>query len=270
MRDETTFGMREQREIRYSLEAGDRGVGDLFLPDGETSGSPVLLIHGGGWKSLGKEGFEFMVPYFLRQGRAVFNINYRLLGTAPWPACGMDCIAAGHFVLEGGLAGHGLRKPESLLVCGASAGGHLAMVAGLGLPQRKVEAVLSLAGPSRIDWVATNRDPIGLHENFLREFFGEEVSLNGDEIQAASPALCVGENPPPLFCLHSVNDLLVPVRHSMEAVAAWRGRGGHAEVTTLDGLGNLHGFWIDGDRDGRLRPEVEGFVCAALETLPAI
>lgn len=235
-------------------------MGDLFLPDGKENGAPVLMIHGGGWKSLAKEGFEFMAPFFQREGRAVFNINYRLLGAAPWPACGDDCVTAGKFLLEGGLSKYGVGQPEKVLVCGASAGGHLAMMAGLGLPPGKVEAIVSLAGPSRIDWVATNRDPIGMHENFLPEFFGGDVSLDGPEIRSASPAFCVGLNPPPLFCFHSLNDLLVPVQQSLAARAAWQRRGGRAQVTTLDGFGDLHGFWIDGDRGGLLRPEVGEFV----------
>lgn len=256
-----------QREIAYANGKHPRCVGDLFLPGGETPGAPVLLIHGGGWKGLTKESFEFMVPFFLEAGHPVFNINYRLLGDAPWPACGDDCVAAGKFLLEGGLAARGLPGPEKILICGASAGGHLAMMTGLRLPREKVRAMFSLAGPSRIDWVAETKDPLGLHEGFLRQFFGRDLSADAPEVRRASPALRAEKNPPRLFCLHSRNDELVPLAQSEEALAAWTAGGGTAGLTVMDGEGNLHGFWINNDREGELRPEVGEWVRHALSKL---
>lgn len=254
-----------QRDIPYDPDIGESGVGDLFLPDGETVRCPVLLIHGGGWKGMAKEDFEFMVPIFLAKGHPVFNINYRLLGVAPWPACGDDCGAAGKFLLRGGLRAFGLPAPGQILVCGASAGGHLAMMTGLRLPREKVRAILSMAGPSRLDWVAANRDPMGLHINFVSQFFGRELAPDAPEVRGASPALLGEKNPPRLFCLHSKNDRLVPLAQTEEACAVWESSGGEAEMTVIDGHGDLHGFWIDSDRDGgRLRPEVGAFVHHAL------
>ncbi len=255
------------REIPYARGGEERAVGDLFLPGGPLKGEPVLLIHGGGWKGLAKESFEFMLPFFLEAGRPVFNINYRLLGNAPWPACGDDCLAAGRFVLQGGLSLYGVPQAEKILICGASAGGHLAMMTGLRLPPEKVEAILSMAGPCRIDWVATNKDPLGLHEDFLTQFLGYPAALDSADVRSASPTLLGVQNPPPLFCLHSRNDLLVPLAHSTEARAVWQAAGSRAEVTVIDGHGDLHGFWIDGDRDGLLRPEVGQFVHETLGKL---
>lgn len=255
------------RNVPYAASGHPRCTGDLFLPAGEARGVPVLLIHGGGWKALDKEGFAFMAPFFLAAGHPVFNIDYRLLGDAPWPACGDDCLTAGHFLLAGGLADAGLPAAESLIVCGASAGGHLAMMTGLRLPRAAVKAILVMAGPSRLDWVASTRDPIGLGENFLPQFFGRALHTDAPEVREASPALRAEPHPPPLHCLHSRNDRLVPVAHSEEARRAWQRGGGHAEVTVFDGDGDLHGFWIADERD-RLRPEVGSWVARCLAQNP--
>ena len=255
-----------QRDISYASRAGEWGVGDVFLPAGEVTGCPVLLIHGGGWRALAKESFEFMLPFFLGAGRPVFNINYRLLGTAPWPACGDDCLEAGRFVLDGGLAELGVPATDKILICGASAGGHLAMMTGLRLPRENVEAIVSMAGPSRLDWLAENRDPIGMHENFFPDFFGQPVALDSAVARDASPALRGEKEPPPLYCIHSSNDRLVPLQHSEEARKAWQAGGGRAELTILDGDGELHGFWVADDRD-RLRPEVGEFIKHVLNQL---
>lgn len=241
-------------------------VGDLFLPEA-LSGTPVLLIHGGGWKALAKEDFAFMVPFFLRAGRPVFNINYRLLGEAFWPACGEDCRAAAEFILSGGLESEGLQAPEKIIICGASAGGHLAMATGLGLPHLRVAAILSMAGPSRIDWVANNQDPLGMYDGFLEGFFGTAIAPEAALVRKASPALMVPPNPPRLFCLHSRNDRLVPPEQSAEACRAWSEAGGQAEVSLIDGDGDLHGFWIANERE-RLRPEVGEWVDRCLSLIP--
>jgi len=255
------------RDIPYTSAAGDRGVGDLFLPDGGMRRCPVLLIHGGGWRSMAKEDLAFMAPFFLENGHPVFNINYRLLGDAPWPACGDDCLAAAAFVLQGGLEEFGVPSSARLLICGASAGGHLAMMTGLRLPREKVGAIFSFAGPSRLDWVAAHRDPAGLHVDFLAQFFGRPVAPESPVVRRASPALLSVENPPPLFCLHSRHDRLVPPAQSEEACAAWRAGGGEAEMTAFEGDGALHGFWIGGDRSGPLRPEVGAFIHRTLARL---
>jgi len=217
-----------QRNISYNNSAGSKGLGDLILPDRPT-GDPVLLIHGGGWNALSKEAMAPITRLFAERGRAVFNINYRLLDQAPWPACGDDCIAAGWFMLGGGLSRHGLATPRRLLICGASAGGHLAMMTGLGLPNEHVEAIISLAGPSLMDFPDGSS---GVHTDsatFWKKFYGRATAPTAAEIAAVSPARLTKPGAPPLFCIHSRNDWLVPPSHSEAAVAAWHKVGSPAE-----------------------------------------
>lgn len=194
---------------------------------------------------MSKEAMNPLVPLFLADGRAVFNINYRLLDQAPWPACREDAVAAGRFVLSGGLAEAGLPTPDKLLVCGASAGGHLSMMTGLGLPNEKVEAIISFCGPSRFDRLENRYSPELGAPDFLRKFFGREPSR--ELIAEASPALCVRAGAPPLFCIHSRNDTLVLPRHSEDAAAAWRAVGSTGEVLLFDGQEPAHGMWDSED-----------------------
>ncbi len=262
---------RSVREIPYARGGELRAVGDLFLPKGPARGAPVLLIHGGGWNALNKESFEFMLPLFALAGRPAFSVNYRYLSQAPWPACGEDCVLAGQFLLSGGLTDHGLETPEKILICGASAGGHLAMMTGLSLPTDRVEGIISMAGPSRLDWVATNPDPTNMHEGFYERFFGWDVPPEHPIVASASPAVVVEhlkKCPPPLFCFHSSADELCPPSYSREAVAAWTRRGGHAEATYFEGDENLHGFFVNNDRPSAvLRPEAPMFFARVFDFL---
>lgn len=261
------------RDVPYARNGEDRAVGDLFLPLAPNRGKPVLLIHGGGWCAGSKEDVEYFLSIFLLAGRAVFSVNYRFIWQTPWPACGDDTLAAGHFLLDGDLTKYGLHNPEQIFVCGISAGGHLAMMTGLRLPCEKVEAIVSLAGPSRLDWVEAHHDPLGMHEDFLKRFFGQAVAFASLEMTEASPALAVkrlSHLPPPLFCLHSETDQLCPACYSEEAATAWRSMGGEAIVETFEGADHLHGFWINSDRESDfVRPEVFCFFARVFDQLAA-
>ena len=239
------------RDISYNPPAVSRGVGDLFLPD-KVAGHPVLLIHGGGWNALTKESIEPLARWLADHGRAVFSINYRLLDHSPWPACGDDCIAAGRFMLDGKLASHDLPAPTKILIAGASAGGHLAMMTGLGLPAGTVEAMVSLAGPSLIDFPDGSSSQLG-SDTFHRRFFGTPAQPTSEQIEAVSPAKLAKPGVPPLYCIHSTNDQLVKPTHSELAAAAWRRVKSRARVITFNGAGDSHGFW-DSENHAIRRP----------------
>ncbi len=262
------------RDLPYG--ASPRQLGDLHLPERRSSAAgvaapaPVLLIHGGGWNSLSKESLDPVARLAVAEGRAVFNINYRLLSHAPWPACRDDCVAAARFVLAGGLAAQGLCAPADgkLLVVGASAGGHLAMATGLALGAAACAGIVSLAGPSRVSPGPDDTEASAIRvPDFLATFFGFDTPPSSARFASASPAALVTAGAPPLLCIHSRNDRLVPPAHSLEAVAAWRAAGVGARCDFFDGPDHLHGFWTPGDLTTRdLIPEVAELLRHALRS----
>jgi len=257
------------RDLPYGT--GPRQLGDLHLPGSRPPGvpaAPVLLIHGGGWNSLSKESLDPIARLMVAGGRSVFSINYRLLDQAPWPACHEDCVAAARFMLAGGLAPNGLLAPQEghILVVGASAGGHLAMLTGLSLGSNACAGIVSLAGPSRVapgpaDTAASAvRTP-----GFLQRFFGITGEPASADLRAASPSAQVNFNAPPLHILHSRNDRLVPLAHSEEAITAWRAAGVPAHLEIFDGPGEQHGFWTSNDLQTRdLNPQLDHLLRLAI------
>ena len=208
---------------------------------------PVLLIHGGGWNSLSKESLAPIARIIAERGHPVYSINYRLLSQAAFPACRDDCLAAARFVLDGGLERHGFPRGTRIIVCGASAGGHLAMLTGQGLGAPACAGIVSLAGPSRItigrgDGIASVVSSPG----FFASFFGT-ATPDEAQIASASPAAMVRASAPPLVCIHSRGDRLVPLAHSEEAVSAWHAKGVPARLLVFAGKGRQHGFWMDDD-----------------------
>jgi acetyl esterase/lipase len=226
--------------IRYRDGAGVRALGELFLPSRPSGRPPVLLIHGGGWNAMSKESLRPIAGLYAELGRAVFSVNYRLLDDAPWPACRDDCVAAANFMLDGGLASHGLPAPERILISGASAGGHLSMMVGLALPPARVEVIVSMAGPTRLDYPDGTNGAELKGPNWQQKFLGLSREPTFDEVLAAGPLPHVRSDSPPLYSIHSRADRLVTPLHTEQAVEAWRRAGAQAEALWFDGRNDLH------------------------------
>ncbi|MFG0250559.1 MAG: alpha/beta hydrolase, partial [Phycisphaeraceae bacterium JB051] len=128
--------------IRYSQQAGDDGFGDLYLPKESQNAKAVLLIHGGAWKSMDRVRFNAVAAWLAECGYAVFNIDYRLLPAYEYPACEVDCIDAANFLLDAGHESMMQLDREKIVVAGASAGGHLALMVGMKLPISQVAGII--------------------------------------------------------------------------------------------------------------------------------
>ncbi len=236
-------------ELCYHPAAGERGLGDLYLPKQPDNAPVALTIHGGGWSAQDKSSFCGVAEFIASLGWAVFNINYRLTSIVPWPACGDDCLAAAKFLLDGKepeFAGLDRRK---LLICGGSAGGHLALMTGLRLPPERVAGIISISG---IDELTND---YALHTARYCPFFGSGVT---EEKKAqANPIHYLRPDSPPVLLTHWDDDQVVPV----ECARRFRDRGralgcrvDYYEYSTVD---EGHGIWIPNSMPHRLYPHLE-------------
>lgn len=255
--------MEEIQDIQYAPQHGIRGLGDLFLPDEPRRAPLALCIHGGGWNAMDKYSWAGVAQLMCEQGFAAFNINYRLLDQAPWPACGDDCLAAANFLYE---FSHPLMKQlsrsQGLVIIGGSAGGHLALMTGLRLPRDRVRAIVSISGPSDLLLRAqrTGRD-------FYHTFFGTKGEITDRMLLEASPVSYVKPNSPPLLCVHSTNDKLVMITQARRMIQMYQDLGARAELFAYSGPGEQHGIWIDDSDPHRLLSEPDNAVCAFLKSV---
>ncbi len=117
-------GLRMEADIPY-LGSGDRAhLLDVYRPDDEREGLPVVFyIHGGGFRILSKDSHWVMGLAFARRDYVVFNVDYR---KAPhrYPAAHEDVSAAYRWVLENAERFGG--DPNRIVVAGESAGANLA------------------------------------------------------------------------------------------------------------------------------------------------
>ena len=238
------------RDIVYCETIGADGMGDLFLPDDLNADTPLaLVIHGGGWSSMERKALEGVALWLVDNGFAAFNADYRLTGTASWPACGNDCLEAARFLLHGDIpALNGVRR-DRLGVIGGSSGGHLALWTGLSL--KETSWIVSISGIC---------DPVPdllLHAGRYSGLLGGDITLDG--LNSLAPQNLLTPQAPPMLCTHMIEDDVVPLASRDSFVKTAASQGIHVDTYTYPMRQGLtgHGIWIEGSSPHRLIPELE-------------
>ena len=236
-------------------------VGDLHLPAGGAGPeTPVaLLVHGGGWSGMGRADVVGIADFYRELGYAVFNVDYRLCGAAAWPACGDDCVKAGAFVLDGGLAKWGLR-PRKIHVVGGSAGGHLALWTGLKLGGAKVSDIVAISP------IADPAPDCAAHRGRFQALF--HAAPTPALLDSMSPLKLVGPSGPRILVTHATDDPVVPFASSQNFVDAYRAAGNDCEFhvyasTTVPALWG-HYIWRPDWNPHRLNAHLENRIRAFL------
>jgi acetyl esterase/lipase len=252
---------------------------DVFRPDGPGPFPVVLWIHGGALVF----GDRRMLPRdererYLRAGLAVVSIDYRLAPETKLDGI-LEDLEAAHAWLQRDGASLGL-DPRRLAVVGHSAGGYLALMAGVRFRPRP-QAVVSFYGYGDVAGPWYSRpDPGYLKEPAVSEeeaahAVGRQPLAQGDEARRFTyyryarqrglwPQLVAGHDPdrephgfdslcpvrnvtpdfPPTLLLHGDRDADVPYERSVEMAKALESAGVSHELVTLPGLG--HVFDIEG------------------------
>lgn len=244
----------------YNASAGAAGLGNLYLPDARTADTPVVLaIHGGGWSGGDRHSWAGVAEFFCRDlGFAVFNIEYRLTGSGPWPLCGNDCLAAAIYLFGDDFKKRSGIDGRKIWVCGGSAGGHLALWTGLSLPPERVAGIVSISGIG--DLVPDARANPGRYAGL----FGHAPTEA--ELAAASPLARVTAKAPPIFCSHASVDPVVPPAASRHLVEACRAAGAPAVFYTYEQRDKGHSIWVPGSNPHRLYPDIEAAIAEFVKT----
>lgn len=250
---------------------------DLYRPDAVTNPPVVIWLHGGGWFTGDRTLAPDLATHFVSQGIAMAAVDYRLSGDAIFPAQLFDVRAAIRYLRT---RFEELGVGTRIGLWGASAGGHLAALAGVTghidrMPDEQcdteigceVQAVAESYAPVDLtgDDVAPGKplpgaDPRTSPESRLLGGLATEVP---DVARAASPHLQVTAAAPPFHISHGTGDMLVPHAHSRLLFDSLVAQGISSELLLLDGY--RHGFLNPAGRldvamatimdDGRLAAE---------------
>lgn len=217
---------------------------DVYLPAGPppAGGWPaVLVIHGGGWRSLDRGTMAASAERLARGGYAAINIDYRLVPAGRYPAIVQDCLCALAYT-RAHAAAWGI-DPARIATYGYSAGGHLASMLGVAAtaPTHQPDcaagttyppaAVISGAGPQDL-WLYPEVDAVV-------DLVGGGKDEVGAVWDAASPITHVAAGAPPFLFLHGDADWLVDLEHSERMAERLRSVGTPAQVLAIPGGGHV-------------------------------
>ena len=248
--------MRIIRDISYGKT--EYHYGDLYIPDSKSDSIPMaMLIHGGGWSSMDKSDMNGVCLFLCNLGIAVYNINYTLSSVKPWPACGDDCLSAAEFLLSGKANHNDSFDYNSLTIIGASAGGHLALMTGLRLPQENIAAIISISG------ISAPASDMALHPDRYSSLFGHFPDKN--ELLTAFPVSLLKGNVPPILCTHSKFDSVVPPESTMEFIRTGQVNDIDIESYFYDREDEGHAIWIPNSNPHCLYADLEKVISSFLE-----
>ena len=245
-------------KVQENIFFNEFSSGDLYLPSSvKNCDIAVLLIHGGGWTDMDKQDVQGIAEFLCGElSLRVFNINYRMNRQASWPGCGDDCLAAAEFLLNGNIRECLCRK---LLIIGPSAGGHLALMTGLRLPEQKVAGIVSISG------IADIEADFSAHPERYKCLSGSENPSEKD-LRPASPSDYLTASAPPILCTHDNDDNVVPVSSSCNFVKKAKACGMNVRLYTYrkPENGYSHRIWIPGSDPHKLyrdiEEEISGFI----------
>jgi acetyl esterase/lipase len=238
-------GFTASLNVVYTKVGDWEGKMDLYRPPVKGKPTPVVInIHGGGWNKGDKESQTGFSTFF-KMGYAVANIAYRLTGQATAPAAIEDARCALIYLISHAKALN--IDVNKIVVMGGSAGGHLALMAGLLENDRRFDGNCPGAAPVKVaaiidkfgitDVWAWGYGP-GLRSNSAVKWLGDKAK-DKSFAESVSPIYYVKKTSPPTFIVHGDAD---PVVSYSQSVALHR-KLEEAGVTTkfMTVPGGLHG-----------------------------
>jgi acetyl esterase/lipase len=234
-----------QLNVIYTTVNGWEGKVDFYLP--ANNGKPtaiVINIHGGGWSKGVKESQTGFSSFF-KAGYAVANMEYRLTGQATAPAAVEDARCALIYIIKNAKALN--IDVNKIVVMGGSAGGHLALMAGLlandhtfdkncsAVEKIKVAAIIDKYGITDVwDWAYGPN----LTSKSATRWLGDKAK---DEAfaKSVSPIHYITKDTPPIFIVHGDADPTVPYQQSVDLHKKLLSFNVKTEFITVSG--GLHG-----------------------------
>jgi len=223
---------------------------DVYQPRKPASAVPtVIYFHGGGWVSRDKDEATLRLLPYLQMGWAVVNVDYRLAGAALAPAAVEDCRCALRWVAQH--AADYKFDSSRIVLIGASAGGHLALMAGMAPHSAGLDEECPAGDDVRVaaivNWFGITDVADLLGGKNQRDYAVAWLGKQKDRKKIArrlSPLTYVRPGLPPIISVHADKDPTVPYSHAVRLHRALAKAGVPNQLVT-----------IRGEKHGRYAPE---------------
>ena len=255
-------------EIPLSIDyarAGLTGKGEPRLyayrrsPSPEMAAVPrpaVVICPGGGYQMTSDREAEPIALRFLAEGFQCFVLRYSVAGRVHFPGPQLELAAAVALVRRH--AEEWMVNPDKIVVCGFSAGGHLAGSLGMFWNRELLTAPLGL----RPEDIRPNGMILAYpvitsgefaHRDSFKRLLGDRYEEN---LELASLEKQVSADTPPAFVWHTWDDNVVPVENALLLAGALRRHGIPLEMHILPS--GPHGLALAAEETGIAVPS-----CAA-------
>jgi acetyl esterase/lipase len=241
------------KDIAYRAGGSKAWRLDLAMPaeNGDELRPALVIVHGGGWRSGSKEVdvFQKMMTDYAKKGYVTINVEYRLTGEAPFPACIEDVKCAVRW-LRAHAAEHRV-DPDRIGAYGHSAGAHLAMMLAMVPKSAGLEGDGGWDEHSSIVNVAAAGSP--------------PTELGRDTPMAKTewwPICYISADHPPLFLIQGGDDRIVRPELTEDFVEKMKAKGAEVEYLKIDGAG--HGVAYS-ERLEATDPAIEAFFAKHLK-----
>lgn len=233
-------------DITYSKAGGEELKLDIVMPEKpmKTPIPTVLLIHGGAWISGKRQDMYPMAKIIADNGMIAVPVSYRLAPKHKYPSMFDDVQTAVRF-LRANAKKYNI-DPVRIGACGASAGGHLALLTGFtDTYNKKTEeykeyssqtcVVFDIFGPT--DMTNEQDYPKTLDPVFAM-VVGKPRKDSKKELEAASPIRYVSSTSAPVFIFQGLADTLVAPNQSRILEKALKEAKVPVEARYLEGVGH--------------------------------
>ncbi|MEM9921148.1 MAG: alpha/beta hydrolase [Bacteroidota bacterium] len=200
----------------------------------------LIYFHGGGWVEGDRiSRFLGLLPY-LEKGWCVVNVDYRLLDKTHLIGSLNDCIDAINWVKEN--ASTYKFDVNKIYLSGESAGGHLALLAGMiettkvnGVEIHKreseIQGIINWYGITEMETAIAFWDDSSYTKEILNKWTGNERQY----LKTTSPINHITANTPPILSIHGDEDINVRVEQATSLHTALEAQGVKNKLLQISG-----------------------------------
>ncbi|XZE53836.1 alpha/beta hydrolase [Planctomycetaceae bacterium SH139] len=234
------------KDVVYGHKAGMALTYDVIRQPEKSNGAAVIFMMSGGWVSSWIEPESFVspalpaafasFPQLVEKGYALVIMRH---GSAPYFKVpdAVEDVTKGLEHVRSSAARFGF-DPARIGVFGASAGGHLSLMASAA--PKYGELTSEDRSKQRIAAAVAYFPPVDLRELFNLSGQFPALDFDRDEAENVSPLLYVTADDPPTLLVHGDADRLVQLSHSKRYLAALEAAKVPADLMVFEGVG--HGF----------------------------
>lgn len=226
---------------------------DIWIPERRTLRPQTLVfVHGGGWRGGHREQMHTLMWGFFEEGYVCVSLDYRLGGmTVPIQ---LGDVREGLALADAHLRGRGIA--QSMVLYGSSAGGHLALLAGLA-PREACGEVFNGEMPA-VSAIVSSCAPVtfepwkeifpGSKESF-RQAAGVAYEEDPGQHRRLSPEQYMSADSPPIFFILGECEHMFPNALTIAAASRLQALGVPAEYRMYPAA--EHGFFYSFERESQ-------------------